>query len=295
MIEAKNLTIKYPGGKGIFGVSFTVKQGEAVGYLGPNGAGKTTTIRAFMGFMRAEEGSCTVGGLDCFSNAPRIHQTLGYIPGEIAFPEGMTGEEYLSFVSEMRGTKDKSRCHELLDLFELSPKGSIKKFSKGMKQKLGIVAAFMHRPDTLILDEPTGGLDPLMQNRFVELVLEEKKKGTTILMSSHMFEEIERTCDNVLMIKEGTLVAQSDIATLKSSRRKGYVLQTKDAPRVQELLTNAGFEARRTQADTVETYVKGDGIDVFVKTIAQCTLTGLEAKTETLEDVFMHYYAKEGK
>ncbi len=294
MIEAKNLTLKYSSGKGVFGLNFKVGKGEVAGYLGPNGAGKTTTIRQLMGFMQPESGSCTIGGRDCFGDAPEIQRTLGYIPGEIAFTEGMNGDEYLKFIMELRGNKDTTRQKQLIDMFEFSPKGGVKKFSKGMKQKLGIVAAFMHNPDVLILDEPTSGLDPLMQNRFIELILEEKKRGKTILMSSHIFEEIERTCDNVLIIKEGRIVAQSDIATLKSSQRKGFIVKTHEAEAAAKAFTAQGFEITRN-GDSIEVYIKGDSTDKFVKALGSFTVSSLDAKAQTLEDVFMHYYKKEGK
>ncbi|MGL4736580.1 MAG: ABC transporter ATP-binding protein [Cellulosilyticaceae bacterium] len=292
MIEVKNLTLKYPSGKGVFDLDFTVRQGEVMGYLGPNGAGKTTTIRALMGFMKPDGGQCHIGGLDCFDRAPQIQQQLGYIPGEITFVEGMTGEEYLKFIAEMRGMKDLTRQKELLERFELSPKGNIKKFSKGMKQKLGIVAAFMHQPEVIILDEPTSGLDPLMQNRFIELILEEKAKGRTILMSSHIFEEVERTCDNVLIIKEGRIVAQSGIESLKSTRRRGYTIKTEDPAHTMAVLQAAGFEVGEQMGSAMTVYVTGETIDQFGKLLGQFTLLGLETKSQTLEDIFMHYYAK---
>lgn len=292
MIAVKNLTLKYASGKGVFDLDFTVKQGEVMGYLGPNGAGKTTTIRALMGFMKADSGTCLIGGQDCFDAAPKIQQRLGYIPGEMTFVEGMTGEEYLRFIGEMRGMKDYGRQKQLIERFELSPKGNIKKFSKGMKQKLGIVAAFMHHPEVIILDEPTSGLDPLMQNRFVEFILEEKAQGKTILMSSHIFEEVERTCDNVLIIKEGRIVAQSDIESLKSSQRRGYTIKTQDPSHTMEVLHAAGFEIGEQMGNAMTVYVTGETIDQFGKLLGQFTLLGLETKSQTLEDIFMHYYAK---
>lgn len=292
MIEVKDLTLQYPSGKGVFDLNFTVKQGEVVGYLGPNGAGKTTTIRALMGFMKPDSGKCSIGGLDCFTAAPKIQKTLGYIPGEIAFIEGMTGEDYLRFIAQMRGMKVFSKQKMLLERFELSPKGNIKKFSKGMKQKLGIVAAFMHDPDVIILDEPTSGLDPLMQNRFVELILEEKAKGKTLLMSSHIFEEVERTCDEVLIIKDGRIVAQSDIESLKSTQRRGFTLKTENPEHTVNVLKAAGFEIGDVSGNATTVYVTGENIDQFGKTLGQFTLLGLDAKSQTLEDIFMHYYAK---
>ncbi len=295
MIDVKDLTLTYPGGKGVFDLNFSVNEGEVMGYLGPNGAGKTTTIRALMGFMRPDKGSCTIRGLDCVKHAPEIQKFLGYIPGEISFLDGMTGEEFLKFMNDMRGTRDTTRQRQLLDMFELDPRGKIKKFSKGMKQKLGIIAAFMHDPDVLILDEPTSGLDPLMQNRFVELILGEKAKGKTILMSSHIFEEVEKTCDNVLIIKDGRIVEQSDVQTLKGSRRKGYIIKTSEIVSAKQALESAGFEVQTVGETAIEVYVTGENTDRFIKTIAGITVLDLDVKTQSLEDIFMEYYGREEK
>ncbi len=295
MIEVKGLTLTYPSGKGVFDLNFSVGQGEVMGYLGPNGAGKTTTIRALLGFMRPDSGTCAIDGLDCIKSAPGIQKSLGYIPGEITFLDGMNGDEFLRFMRDMRGTKDTALQSRLLDMFELSPKSRIKKFSKGMKQKLGIVTAFMHDPDVLILDEPTSGLDPLMQNRFVELLLEEKKKGKTILMSSHMFEEVERTCDNVLIIKDGRIAAHSDVQSLKSAQRRGFFVKPMDKAPAAKAFESAGFEVREAPYDTLEVFVTGENVDGFLKTASQFTILNLDVKAQSLEDVFMQFYGKEGK
>lgn len=294
MINVNHVTMTYPNKKGIFDVDFKVKAGEAVGYLGPNGAGKSTTIRALMGFMPVDKGQITIDGMDCFTKAPCIMKNLGYIPGEIAFPDGMTGEGYLKMVAELRKLKDTSRRDELLERFELNPKGKIRRYSKGMKQKLGIVAAFMHSPGVLILDEPTSGLDPLMQSRFIELLEEEKKKGTTILISSHMFEEIERVCDRVLIIKEGHLVAKDSMENLKSSRRKCYVVHIPEAPVIAKQF-EPEFSLGKITEDRFEVYITGNRMDSFIKKLAQFPVTDLEVKNQTLEDVFMSYYRKEGE
>lgn len=295
MIDVKDLTLKYSSGKGIFDLNFKVKDGDVMGYLGPNGAGKTTTIRALLGFMKPDTGSCFIGGFDCIKDAPKIQKTLGYIPGEIAFLDGMNGDEFLKFMCDMRGTRDLTRQKQLIDMFELDVKGRIKKFSKGMKQKIGIVTAFMHNPDVLILDEPTSGLDPLMQHRFIELVLEEKKKGKTILMSSHMFEEIERACDNVLIIKDGKIVVESDVKILISSQRKGFILKPTNINSAVELLKAENFEIGSVRNDTIEVFVTGETVDRFIKTVAQFEVLNFDVKVQTLEDIFIQFYGKEGK
>ncbi len=294
MIEVKNLTLKYPNGKGVFNLNFKVNKGEVCGYLGPNGAGKTTTIRNLLGFTKPDSGSCSIGGFDCITKAPDIQKILGYIPGEIAFLDGMNGDEFLKFMCEMRGTKDLSRQKQLIDMFELDTRGKIKRFSKGMKQKVGIVTAFMHNPDVIILDEPTSGLDPLMQNRFVELILEEKKKGKTILMSSHMFEEIERTCDNVLIIKDGKIVSKSSIENLKNSQRKAFIIKFANINDIEEL-KKLNFELNIINSDTAEVFVKGENIDTFIKTLAKLTILNVDMKLQSLEDIFLHFYGQEVK
>lgn len=295
MIEVNSLTMKYPSGKGIFDLNFAVNQGEVVGYLGPNGAGKTTTIRVLLGFMDPDKGTARINGMDCWKKAPQIQKTLGYIPGEITFPEGMNGDEFLRFMHDMRGTKNLTRQQQLMEMFELNPKGRIKKFSKGMKQKLGIVAAFMHDPAVLILDEPTSGLDPLMQNRFVELVLSEKSRGKTILMSSHMFEEVEKTCDNVLIIKDGRIVKQSDVQTLKASQRKSFVIRTEDMDAFVRSLRESNYEVGNINGDTVEVSVSVKNVDRFIKIASGFTILSFDVKAQTLEDIFMQFYSREEK
>ncbi|MGZ4112384.1 MAG: ABC transporter ATP-binding protein, partial [Tumebacillaceae bacterium] len=220
MIELHGLTKQFAGGKGIFDLTFQVQKGEIFGYLGPNGAGKSTTIRHLMGFTRPDKGRATIDGLDTWANAAEIQKRVGYLPGEIAFLERMNGLEFLKLLAGMRGLRDTSRRDELIERFQFDIKTPIRKMSKGMKQKVGIVAAFMHDPDVLILDEPTSGLDPLMQRIFVDLLLEEKRKGKTILMSSHIFHEIERTCDRVGIIKDGRLISEENVRELQSKQRR---------------------------------------------------------------------------
>lgn len=267
VINIQNLTRDYGGGKGIFNLSFQVGQGEVFGFLGPNGAGKTTTIRHLMGFLRPKTGKCTINDVDCWTGSSQIQKNLGYIPGEINFFDDMTGTEFLHFAAKYRGLSSLERQKELLDRFELDPKGKIKKMSKGMKQKIGIVSAFMHDPDILVLDEPTSGLDPLMQSRFVELLGEEKQKGKTILLSSHMFEEVERTCDRVGIIRAGKLVAVDSIESLRKRHVRSYqvTLDTEEA---------------------AKSFAIDFGGQCFGRTVT------VSAK-QSLEEIFMHYYGGE--
>lgn len=174
MIQVEHLTKDYGFNRGVFDVSFSVKKGEVFGFLGPNGAGKTTTIRHIMGFSKPQEGFIMVQGKDCWHCAPTIQKELGYLPGELAFPANMTGIQFIDHMAKLRNLNDYTMTNYLLKKFELDPSGNLKRMSLGMKRKLAIVTAFMHDPEILILDEPTSGLDPIMQERFIEFILEEK-------------------------------------------------------------------------------------------------------------------------
>jgi len=292
MIRTDRLTLQYPGGKGIRDVSFRVKEGQVMGYLGPNGAGKTTTIRCLLGFFDADSGWCTIKGMDCRRQAPLIQRFLGYLPGEIAFLDGMTGRQFLSFLSEMRGMKDKSRQKELEEMFEIDLSGKIKRYSKGMKQKVGIIAAFMHDPQIIILDEPTSGLDPLMQNRFTELVLREKKRGKTILMSSHMFEEVEKTCDQVVIIKDGRIVMEDTIHSLGQSQRRTFLFRLARPEDAAGLVGVCG-QIEQTAPDSFKAVITGEQTGALLRALARLDVISLETKKQSLEDIFLHLYSKE--
>lgn len=288
VININNLTRDYGKGRGVFDLSFSVEKGEVFGFLGPNGAGKTTTIRHLMGFIKPKKGRCIISGKDCWLERAEIQRTLGYIPGEIAFFDDMTGEGFLKFLMKYRGTKENGRVKELLDRFELDPRGKIKKMSKGMKQKVGIIAAFMHDPDVIILDEPTSGLDPLMQNRFIEMIIEEKERGKTILMSSHMFEEVERTCHRVAIIKDGRLAAIDSVDSLKSARVRKYIITLESAGAA------AGFANESLNVSGIAqnhvTVTVQDDIRELIALMNRYPVTNISAPGQSLEEIFMQYY-----
>lgn len=293
IIEVNNVTKDYGQGKGIFGVNITVEKGEVFGFLGPNGAGKTTTIRNLLGFIRPTKGECFIDGMDCYREAAKIQENLGYLPGEITFLEDLSGKQMLDFIASMKGIKDKTRMHELMDIFELDPRGKIKKMSKGMKQKIGIICAFMGNPEIIVLDEPTSGLDPLMQNRFIELILEEKNKGKTIFMSSHIFEEVERTCDRTAIIKDGKIAAIENMESLKAKKRKFYTLEfesEKELLRFKE--ENPSIKIIEVLGKNVTVAVQGD-IVKFLSTVTKYKVKDLDVKRETLEEIFLHFYGGE--
>jgi len=224
VIEIQNLTKDYGNSTGIFDVTLGIKKGEVFGFLGPNGAGKTTTMRHLLGFIKSDSGTCKIAGLDCWDKPQEIQKIIGYIAGEIALPEGMNGQMLCEQIAKMRGA-DIKRVKELCEYFVINPNTKIKRMSKGMKQKIALVLAFMHDPDILLLDEPTSGLDPLMQEKFVELILKEKKRGKTIMLSSHIFNEVEKTCDRVMIIKHGRIIAEIDMQGIE--KRKPEFVVTK--------------------------------------------------------------------
>jgi ABC-2 type transport system ATP-binding protein len=289
IIEINGLTKDYGNHKGIFNLAFEVKEGEVFGYLGPNGAGKTTTIRHLMGFLTPDKGNAKILGMDCRTESARIMKELGYLPAEIAFFDGMNGMDFLKFMGEMRGLTDTSYRDKLIEKFELDTKGRIQKMSKGMKQKLGIICAFMHDPKVLILDEPTSGLDPLMQKTFADLILEEKAKGKTVLMSSHSFEEIDRTCDRVGIIRQGELVATEDIHNLKEKRRKTYIVTFDSLASAKAFERKDGYDRITVNGAVAKVSILGN-VSSFVQELGNYKILDLDTESSSLEDVFMQYY-----
>ncbi|MFN2746520.1 ATP-binding cassette domain-containing protein [Bacillus sp. z60-18] len=292
MLTVQGLTKQFSNGKGIFDVSFSINKGEVFGFLGPNGAGKSTTIRHIMGFMRPDRGDIKVNGMDMMKNQGEVQRHIGYLPGEIAFIEGMTGKTFLDFMADMQGVKDEAKRNELIERLQFDVHTSIRKMSKGMKQKVGIVAAFMHSPEVIILDEPTSGLDPLMQKVFIDIVLEEKAKGTTFLMSSHSFPEIEKTCDRAAIIKDGVIIAIKDIHELQSMQRKVFEV-TFENPADIPAFMDSGLHIESRQDNRVKVAVLGNH-DQFIKETAKYQIRHIDVSSQSLEEVFMNYYDRKG-
>ena len=225
IIKVENLTKDYGNSRGIFDVNIAVNKGEMMGFVGTNGSGKTTTIRNLMGFICPTSGKCYVKGLETWKNASEICKFIGYVPGEIAFPDLKTGTDFLRGQAEFLKLKDMSYANELIERLQLDPSANLKRMSKGMKQKTALVAALMNDPEIIILDEPTTGLDPLMRIVFMEIIKEQHKKGKTILMSSHMFEEVEETCDKVALISDGHIADVVDIGEIKHRPSRDFKVE----------------------------------------------------------------------
>lgn len=224
-IEIKDLTKDYGSGRGVFDINLTIKKGEMVGFVGTNGSGKTTTIRSLMGFIKPTNGHVYVNGLESWENASEISKHIGYVPGEIAFPDLPTGTAFLKSQAEYFNLKNMSYANELVSRLQLDPRANLKRMSKGMKQKTALVAALMNNADILILDEPTTGLDPLMRDSFLEIIKEEHKMGKTIFMSSHMFNEMEDTCDRVALISDGHIIDIADMNAIRNRPCKDFKIE----------------------------------------------------------------------
>lgn len=214
VIELNKLTKDYGGGRGVFDLDLKIEQGEMMGYVGTNGSGKTTTIRNILGFLKPTSGSASVNGLPSWEKQSEISRLIGYVSGEIAFPDLKTGIDFLKCQAEFLHLTDMSYANELIERLQLDPRANLKRMSKGMKQKTALVAALMNNSPIIILDEPTTGLDPLMRATFLDIIKEEHKKGKTIFMSSHSFDELQSTCDRVALINDGRIIdvcAMNDI------------------------------------------------------------------------------------
>jgi len=293
MIKAAELTKDYGENRGVFGISFETITGEVYGFLGPNGAGKTTTIRLLLGFSKPQKGNCSILGYDCWRAPKEIQRYIGYVPGEIAFPEHLTGYEFLEQISEFRKMTSLDRAKELIDMFDLDPRGELKRMSKGMKQKIAIVTAFMHEPELIILDEPTSGLDPLMQSRFVELLKLEKAKGRTVFMSSHMFEEVEKTCDRVAIIKQGKIVTEVLMKEIEHRAEKTFEIKLSTADEVKALSEQAfTFDEINIEKTRVKVKIHDSEISKLLFAVSALNVVYISEIKYNLEQYFMHYYQR---
>lgn len=246
VIEAKKLTKNYGNGCGIFDLDLQINEGEMMGYVGTNGSGKTTTIRHIMGFLKPTSGQVSVMGLSSWEHSHEIVKHIGYVPGEIAFPDLKTGIDFLKCQSEFFGLEDMSYANELIERLQLDPRANLKRMSKGMKQKTALVAALMNDSPIIVLDEPTTGLDPLMRATFLDIVKEEHRKGKTVFMSSHSFDELEKTCDRVALINEGRIIDICDMDKIRNRSVKDLKIEFHTANDYQRFI-NERYEKTRFQ------------------------------------------------
>ncbi len=300
VITVENLTKDYGSGRGVFGINLNVERGEVFGFLGPNGAGKSTTIRHLMGFSKPDSGNTYIFGEPSFQKYYDFMQKVGYIPGEIALPQGLTGKQFIEMMQNLQKIKNQARLNEMLDMFELSSSalaGETKRMSLGIKRKLAVVTAFMHDPEVLVLDEPTSGLDPLMQERFVRFIHEEKSRGKTILLSSHIFTEIDSTCDRIAIIKDGHIVSEFIADDLRHASTKFYSLTFETEKLAESFLKEAvktkSFKLLSRDGSSMQVSFSDDDLNAIVKLLSSFNATDFSNRRESLEDYFMKFYKED--
>jgi len=287
-IEVSHLTKDYGKGRGLFDVSFIVPKGKTLGYCGTNGAGKTTTLRHIMGFLKPDSGEVKVYGMNAWKESEKIKKFIGYLPGEIAFPPLENGSAFLEAQAEMLGLEDMSKAEKIINALQLDPTANLKRMSKGMKQKTALVAAFMHSPEIILLDEPTTGLDPLMRDAFINIIKEEKARGATIVMSNHMFDELEETCDYVAFIKDGHIVDIVDMEEIHNRPFREYKIWFADE--------NGFKNVDASQVEVLETFpeslaylvrVPNEKIDGMFRELHKFNIAIIKEVQYTLEKYFM--------
>ena len=295
-IEVNHLTKDYGKNRGVFDVSFIVPRGKTFGYCGTNGAGKTTTLRHIMGFLKPDSGFVKVNGLDAWKDAEEIKKYIGYLPGEIAFPPLESGTDFLKAQAEMLNVTDMSKAERIINALQLDPTANLKRMSKGMKQKTALVVAFMHSPDIILLDEPTTGLDPLMRDAFISLIKEEKARGATIVMSNHMFDELEETCDYVGFIKDGKIIDIVDMEEIHDRPYREYYIafenkddyDTADTSQVEVL-------ERHPENNAYLIKIENEKIDGMFRELHKHKVILIKEVQYTLEKYFMEHVVKGGK
>ncbi|MDR2707438.1 MAG: ATP-binding cassette domain-containing protein [Nitrososphaerota archaeon] len=291
LIEIKNLTKDYGDGRGIFDVNLEIEKGEVFGFVGTNGAGKTTTIRHLMGFLKPQRGSAVINGLDCWKDSAEIKKLVGYIPGEIAFPDAPTGTDFLKWQADLLEVKDMSYADHITERLQLDLTAKLSRMSKGMKQKTAVVAAFMGDREILILDEPTTGLDPLMRVRFIDILNEEKKKGKTIFMSTHVFDEVEDTCDKVALIKDGKIFDVKSTKEIRHNENKTYKIEFISKQDYKQFTAlDFSFEEKKEKQNQVIVNVCDTDINTFLSVLKGYKIKFITEIKYTLEKYFNSVY-----
>jgi ABC-2 type transport system ATP-binding protein len=290
-IRTHRLTKDYGGGHGLFDLDLEIQAQQVFGYLGPNGAGKTTTIRCAMGMIRPTAGSAYVFGLDCLRDAVEVKRKVGYLPGDMPQFGSLRGKEVVAYLGGMRGGVDARVVRNLTERFDVDLSRRFREYSSGNKKKLGIVLAFMHRPQLLILDEPTGGLDPLNQQEFYRLLAETRDEGTTVFLSSHILSEVEHVCDRVGILRAGRLVKVADLDELHRIRVHHVEIEFADGTVVPEEAVReaTGVDQVAVNGRTLTCTVHGS-FDALLKAIGTRPVENLVSHEPSLEEVFLEYY-----
>jgi ABC-2 type transport system ATP-binding protein len=293
VIEIRSLSKYYGKSRGIIDVDLSVKKGEVFGFLGPNGAGKSTTIRTILDYIRPTSGSATVNGMDPQKMGARVRRSVGYLPSDFGTYHNMTARAYLMTLLTMMEHRGPNRIEELAERLQLDLSRKIKEFSRGNRQKVGIVSAFMHTPDLVIMDEPTSGLDPLMQQEFYSIVLEEKAAGRTVFLSSHILAEVEAICDRVGIIKEGKLIVVEEMRKFKekTGRMMEVSFQENIDPEIFRKIDGVANVEAISQKELKITISRN--VDGVIKALSRYTVKDMDYEEMSLESLFLKYYEKE--
>ncbi len=294
LMQAHSLTKSYGSSRGITDVTFEIAKGEVFGFLGPNGAGKTTTIRVLMGLLRPTAGFATIGGLNCWRHSTNVKRLVGYLPGEYSFDPELTGAQIIAYLGHLRGGVEQGYVRQLVERLGLDPGKRFRAYSRGNKQKVGLIQAFMHRPPLLILDEPTSGLDPLNQQEFYALLSEVHADERTIFLSSHNLTEVEHTCERVGIIREGKLITIDQVAALKQIKQHDVDLSFAGPASPEWFIHLLGVSKAQLGPSQreVRLAVRGDLREV-IKVAAEHDVTTLVTHEPSLEEIFLRFYEPE--
>lgn len=291
ILKIENLTKKFGKFTALKNINLDIKKGEVLGFIGPNGAGKTTTIRTILGIYRATEGHVTIFGQDAWKEAVDIHKKIAYVPGDVSLWPNLTGGEVIDLFMNLRGGGDQKRRADLIQKFQLDPTKKCRTYSKGNRQKIALIAAFATDADFYIFDEPTSGLDPLMESVFHECVLEVKKSGKSVLLSSHILSEVEKLCDRVAIIRQGEIIENGTLSELRHLARTNIKVKTKKELSLKDL---QGIYAAKPENDYTHFQVETEKLGETITHLAQFDIIDLESFPPSLEELFMSHYQNKG-
>jgi ABC-2 type transport system ATP-binding protein len=294
IIETEKLTKSYGSHRGIIDVDLVVNEGEAFGFLGPNGAGKTTTIRTLLDHIRPTSGQARIFGIVTTEDPVAIHRRIGYLPGEFTLYDKLTGGQTIEYFANLRGGVDKSYQRDLIARLDVDPSRKFKEYSKGNKQKIGLIIALQHRPDLLMLDEPTSGLDPLVQQTFYAVIREAKAEDRTVFLSSHILSEVEKTCDRVAIIRDGRLVRVDRTEALRDLAHHQVELVFTDTVPVEDFRSLPGVSDVVVEDHTLRMRVAGS-ITPVVRAAARYELADFVSREPSLEETFLAQYKSEAQ
>jgi ABC-2 type transport system ATP-binding protein len=288
VIVIDNLYKSYGKVQAVKGITMRVEQGEIFGFLGPNGAGKTTTIRCMLDVIRPTSGTLRVLGLDAQRDKMKLHERIGYLPGDVRLPGQMTGKQVINYFSRLQGLEP-VLLDDLVARFDVEMKRPLKSYSKGMRQKIGVVLAFMCDPEVLILDEPTSGLDPLLQRTFNEFLLQEQARGKTIFMSSHIMSDVEKVCQRVAVIRQGEIVTIEEVEKLRQKAGQRVTVEFGDPVSADEVARMPGVSMVTSHNSAYHFNVSGN-MDALIKALSHHEVLRLQAEEAPLEEVFLKFY-----